>query len=110
MPPVADVAQAQRWLGRSGAVRPEAAPRIEVVLGQEPPAVSGDEVHRLEDEIEHRLRDEVVEVDPDPPRLDPLAAAIDLALELVRLVQVDPQQPVPVRPCARTATARLDAE
>ncbi len=68
------------------------------------------EVDRVEDELEHRLADEVVEVDPDPAGLDALAAAGDLALELVRGLEVDPEQAVAVRARARAAAARLDPE
>ena len=63
-----------------------------------------------DDVVEHGLADEVVEVHPDPARLDPLAAARDLALEPVRGLDVDPEQPVAVRPGARAAAARLDPE
>ena len=83
---------------------------LEAVLGHEPPAVARHEVHRVEDELEDRLADEVVEVHPDPARLDPLAAAGDLALELVRRLEVDPEEPVAVRAGARAAAPRLDPE
>ena len=60
----------------------------------------GHQPDRLDHVVEHGLGDEVVEVDPDPARLDALAAVRDLALELVRPLQVDAEQPVPVRPPA----------
>ena len=80
---VRDVVEAERRLGVAGAVAPQAGLGIEPVLGQQPPPLARDEVDRVEDEREHRLADEVVEVHPDPAGLDPLAAAGDLALELV---------------------------
>ena len=86
---VADVAQARRRLRPAGAVVPQAGRRLERVVGQQPPAVGGHEVHGVEEELEHRLADEVVEVDPHPAGLDALAAAGDLALELVRGLEVD---------------------
>jgi len=52
---------------------------------------------RLHDVLEHLVADEVVEVDPHPAGLDALAAAGDLALELVAGLEIDPQQPVAVR-------------
>ena len=79
-------------------------------LRQQPPAVRGDDLDRLEDVVEDRLADEVVEVDADPAGLDALAAARDLALELVRRLDVDAEQAVAVRAGARAAAARLDAE
>ena len=84
--------------------------RVEAVLRQEAPALARHQVDRVEDEGEDRLADEVVEVDPHPAGLDPLAAAGDLALELVRALEVDAQQPVAVRPGAGAAAAGLDAE
>src|SRR3546814_13285223 len=62
----------------------------------------------LGDVVEDGLRDEVVEVDPHPAGLDPLAAVADLPLELVRGLDVDADQPVPVRTGTRAAAARLD--
>ena len=70
----------------------------------------GHPVDGAEQEVEDVLGDEVVEVDPHPAGLDALVALEDLALELARGVEVDAQQPVTVRPGARTAAAGLDAE
>ena len=53
----------------------QARPRIEVVLREQLAGVRRDEVHGLEQVLEHRLADEVVEVDAHPARLDALAAA-----------------------------------
>src|SRR4029077_14788761 len=65
---------------------------------------------RVQDEFEDGLRDEVVEVDAHPARLDALAAAVDLALELVRPLDVDAEQAGAVGAGAGAAAARLDTE
>ena len=70
----------------------------------------GDQLDGAHDVLEHRIADEVVEADPHPAGLDALAAAGDLALELVRALEVDAEQSVPVGPGARAAAPRLDAE
>src|SRR6266700_3002341 len=71
---VADVAQAERRLGRPGNVRPETGERVEAVLGQQLPAFGRDQLDLGDFQPEDGIRDEVVEVDPDPARRDALAA------------------------------------
>ncbi len=102
--------QPQRGFDRAGAVTPQPGPGVEAVVGQQPPALGRDEVHRVDDVVDHRRTHEVVEVDPHPAGLDPLAAGGDLLLELVRALDVDAEQPVAVRPRARAAAAGLDPE
>ena len=89
---------------------PEPARRIELVVLQKTPALGGDEIDRLEDELEDGLADEEVEVHTNPARLDTFAAPGDLAFELVRALDVDAEQPVSVRACARATAASLDPE
>ena len=94
---------------RAGAVLPEAGHRVEPVLRRELvpwSAISATALNVLEDRLAH----EVVEVDPHPAGLDALAAAGDLALELVGPLEVDAEQPVAVRAGAGAAAATLDAE
>ena len=100
----------ERRLRRAGGVPPQPGRRLEPVPRQEPPALARDERDGSHEEVEHGLADEVVEVDPDPAGLDALAAARDLALERVRGLDVDAEQPMAVRPGTRTAAARLDPE
>ncbi len=54
--------------------------------------------------------DEVVEVDADPPRFDPLAPCQDLLLETVRGLVVYSEQPVPVGSGAGTTAAGLNSQ
>ena len=69
------------------------------------------EVDRLDDVLEDGLGDEVVERDARPAGLDALAPAThDLALVLVRALEVDAEQPVAVGAGARAAAAGLDPE
>ena len=75
--------QAQRRFDQTVAVPPQPGVRVEPVLRQQRPTVFGHEVHRLDDVVEHRVGDEVVEADPYPAGLDPLAAGDDLLLEPV---------------------------
>ncbi len=90
--------------------RQQAGGGVEAVVAEQPPAVAGDQAHRLDEVVGDGVGDEVVEVDPHPARLDALAAAGDLALELVGALEVDAEQPVAVRARARAAAAGLDAE
>ena len=62
-----------------------------------------DEVNGFENVLEDVLGDEVVEVHPDPAGLDTLAAAGDLALELVGAFEVDAQQRVEPAPAGGNA-------
>ena len=94
------IGEAEWRIGRGEPVPPESALRIEGVLGEQPPSVFGNQVHRLEDEVEHPLVDEIVEVDPYPAGLDPFAPAGDLPLESMRAHDVDPNKSMPERPGA----------
>ena len=58
----------------------------------------GDQVHGLDDVLELVLVDEVVEVDPDPPRLDDLATLADLHFDQIAGIGVDPEQTMAVGP------------
>ena len=89
---------------------PQPTCRIEPVVREQPPAFGGDEIDRVEDELEDGLADEVVEVHPNPTGLDPFAAPGDLAFELVRALDVDAEQPMPVRASTRAPAASLDPE
>src|SRR5215475_107568 len=89
---------------------PEPGQRVEAVVRQELPAVLRHEVHRSNDVAKDLLGDEVVEAHPDPAGLDPLTAMRDFALELVRTVKIDPQQPVAIRPGARAPATGLNSE
>ena len=82
---------------------PQTRVGLEAIARQQLVALVGDQVHRIDDVVERLLVDEVVEVDTDPAGLDALAASIDLALELMRAVEIDAQQPMPVRTGARAA-------
>ena len=107
---VANVAERHRGLRLAVDVPPHPGRRIEAVPRQEPPSVGGDQVDRIQDVVEHPLGEEVVEVHPHPARLDALASGGDLAFELVRPIQIDAEEPVPVRARARAAAPRLDPE
>ncbi len=63
-----------------------------------------------EDVLKGLVVDEVVEVHAHPARLDALAAAGDLTLELLGARDVDPEEPVPVGTGAGATAARLDPE
>ena len=92
------------------AVPPAAGERVEEVVTEQPPAVARDEAHGLHDVVGDGVGEEVVEVHPHPAGLDALAAAGDLALELVRALEVDAEQPVAVGAGARAPAAGLHAE
>ena len=68
------------------------------------------QVDGLDDVLEDGLRDEVVEVHAHPARLDALAAAVDLARELVRPLDSMPSNRCPYGPAQEQPPARLDAE
>ena len=91
-------------------VVPRALGGIEPVPRQQLPSLGRDQVDRVEHEPEDDLGQEVGEVHPHPPGLDPLAPERDLLLELLRGREVDAEQPVAVRPGARAPPAGLDAE
>ena len=95
--------QPQRGLDGAEVVSPHSAGRVEAVVLEQSPAVSGDEPDCLDEVGEDRLGDEVVEVDADPARFDALAAVGDLAFELMGTVQVDAQQAMSVGARARAA-------
>ena len=80
---VADVAKAEGWLRAPVAVLPETSVDVEPILRKQAPTVGSDKVDSFQQELEDGFRDEVVEVDAHPPRLDSLAAAGDLTFELV---------------------------
>ena len=96
--------------GEPAACAPQARGRLEPVPRHEPPSLARHERDRPHEEVEHRLADEVVEVHAHPAGLDALAPARDLALELVRALDVDAEQSMAVRARARAAAARLDTE
>ena len=106
----ADIGQRQLRPGRPGGVPPQAGARVEPVGRQQPVAVGGDQLDRGGDVASGGRGDEVVEVDPGPAGLDPVAAVPDLLAEGVRAGRADGQQPVPVRAGAGAAAAGLDAE
>src|SRR5262249_3775611 len=105
-----EVGEAQRRLDVAGAVAPEPRERVEAVFREEPPAVGRHHVDGGDDVFEDRLGDEVVEGDARPARLDPLAAAAYDPPVLVRALEADSEQAMPVRPRARAAATRLDPE
>ena len=80
------------------------------VVGKQPVSAVRDQLCRVDEVVGNDVRDEVIEVDPGPPRLDAPAAAAYLVAEGVRGGCVDFQQPVAVRPGAGAAAARLDPE
>src|SRR3954454_5715299 len=102
---VADVTQSQRWLHRPRAVMPQPGDHVEAVVRQELRAVTRDETHRVDDVVGDPLVEEVREVDPHPSRLDAFTSEGYLALERVRALEVDAEQPVAVRPRAGATTA-----
>src|SRR6478609_8603854 len=106
----AHLVQAQGRLDRTVVVLPQTRRRLEDVVAEQAPTVTGHEPDRLDDVVGDDVGDEVVEVDAHPAGLDSLAAASDLALELVGALEVDAEQVVAVGAGARTAAAGLDAE
>ena len=58
----------------------------------------GDDVDGVDDLPERFFVNEVVEIHTHPAGFGPLAATIDLALECVRAIDVDSEQPVTVWP------------
>ena len=60
----------------------------------------GDEVDRFNDVVEHSIRDEVVEVDPDPSRLDSFAAEDHLVDDALGVLIVDAEQCMAIWPGA----------
>ena len=107
---VGQMLQSKRRFDRSVLVLPQTRSGVEPVVGQQTVAELGCEMHSGDEVVKDRLGDEVVEVDPGPARLDTFAALTDLALEFVRPVHVDAEQPVTVGTCAGAAAARLDTE
>src|SRR5262249_4557974 len=105
---IRDIGEAHRALRRRGAMAPLAAVWLEPVMRQEAPAVVGDEVNRVDQELKLRLAEEVVEVDAHPARLDAFTPAHDLALEFLAGLDVDAEQAVAVRAGTAAAAARLD--
>ena len=91
-------------------VLPQPRRRLEDVVAEQAPPVTSHEPDRLDDVVGDDVGDEVVEVDAYPAGLDALAAAPDLALELVGALEVDAEQVVAVGAGARAAAAGLDAE
>ena len=80
---VRQLCQAQRRLDRAVVMAPQPGCRVEAVLGEQLPAVLGEQVDRIEEVVEHGLGDEVVEADAGPARLDAFATMCDLVFELV---------------------------
>src|SRR4051794_30144517 len=105
---VADIGKAKWRLDRAGAGMPQPGHRVEPVVGQEPRTESRDEQHCVDDEVGYLLVKEVREVHSHPAGLDALAPLGYLPFERVRALDVDAQQSMSVRACARAAAARLD--
>lgn len=99
-----------QWNGCGGAVLPQPGVRVEGVVGQEPMAVPGNQPHCVDEVVADSIGDEVVEVEPHPARLDPVAAEGNLVVVAVGVRGVDGEQPVSVRSGAGAAAAGLDAE
>src|SRR5215472_17460372 len=78
------------------AMTPEPGVRVEAVGGQQAVPVGRDQVYCGGDVDGGAGRDEVVEVDPGPARLDTVAAVPELLAERVGAGGADGQQPVPV--------------
>ena len=89
---------------------PKGGVGFESIVGQKSPSVLGDQVDRLDDVFELVFVDEVVEVDPDPPGLDDLAALADLDFDEIAGVGVDPEQTMAVGSGTRAPAPSLDAE
>src|SRR5262249_27353887 len=100
---------AVRRLYNPGSMAPAPGDWVEYIVCEQAPAVPGDHAHRLDDVVGDDIGDEVVEVDPHPARLDPLASSGDLPLELMRPFQADPQQAGQGGAGARPSPTRLDS-
>ena len=55
-------------------VYPLPAVRAELIMGHQLPALIGNFVDRVDDEFENFFGNEIIEIDPDPAWLNPLAA------------------------------------
>lgn len=75
------VGQPDRGHRRGGVVAPQAGARVEPVVAQQPVPVIGDNPDGLGEVVGDGIGDEVVKVDTDPARFDPITAAADLAFE-----------------------------
>src|SRR5208282_4248494 len=91
-------------------VAPRSGSHVEMVQGQESPAVLGHEKDRPADEIDLVLRVQEVEVHPRPPGLQADVSAHDGAPQLLRLALIDMEDPVAVWSGAGAARAALDPE
>src|SRR5688572_5127827 len=89
---VLEIGEPQLRFRMTVAVVPLSRGRVEAIEREQLPSFVRDQVHRLQNELKHLLRDEVVEVHAHPAGLDAFAALQDLALELARRRQIDPEQ------------------
>src|SRR3954451_628234 len=105
---VADVGKAKWWFDRPGAVMPQSRHRVEPVVRQETRTETRDEQHGIDDVVSNLLVEEVREVHANPAGLDAFAPLGYLPLERMRALDVDAEQSMSVRTCARAAAARLD--
>src|SRR5215203_2036102 len=89
---------------------PQPGVGVKPVVDEEPVAMAGHKGDRPDDVLEDSLVNEVVEVDPHPPWLNSFTAGGDGAFVLVRALDVDAEQSMPVRPGARAPSSRLNTE
>ena len=108
--PEAHIGEAERWFGGVGVVPPPAGAWVDVVVGEQPVPVAGDEVDGVDDVVTDAVGDEVVEVDPGPAGFDALRAVGELVTRRRRWGGVAAGQPVAVGARAGAAAVGLDAE
>ena len=105
-----DLMQRERRNGCAGPMPPHGGLWHEVVIGKQAPTLCRDQIDRIDEELELLFRDEIVEVDPHPTRLDHLAPAGDDMFELMTGLEIDPQQTVAVRSGTTAPASSLDPE
>ena len=91
-------------------VVPQARGGVEAVQRQQLPALTRDQVDRLDDVVEHRLADEVVEADAGEPEHRSRPPAHHLRVHRRRPGGVDRIDAMDVRAGAEAPAARLDPE